>query len=145
LKERLGGGSFGQIFYVINQENEARVAAKLEKRSPNATLVREAKVISDLRGQVGFPSLYDYGKEENYNYIIVSLLGLNLEKLFKLCGYRFSLKTVLMIADQLLSRIETLHSKNYIHRDIKPENFCIGKSSSSRNIFLIDFGLAKKL
>ena len=143
LKERIGGGSFGQIFYGVNQENEARIAAKLEKRSPNATLVREAKVISDLRGQTGFPSLYDYGKEDNYNFIIVSLLGLNLEKLFKLCNYRFSLKTVLMIADQMISRIETLHSKNYVHRDIKPENFCIGKSSSSRNIFIIDFGLAK--
>ncbi len=90
LKERVGGGSFGQIFYGVNQENDARIAAKLEKRSPNATLVREAKVISDLRGQTGFPSLYDYGKEDNYNFIIISLLGLNLEKLFKLCNYRFS-------------------------------------------------------
>jgi len=143
LKERIGGGSFGQIFYGVNQENDARIAAKLEKRSPNATLVREAKVISDLRGQTGFPSLYDYGKEDNYNFIIVSLLGLNLEKLFKLCNYRFSLKTVLMIADQLITRIETLHSKNYVHRDIKPENFCIGKSSSSKHVFIIDFGLAK--
>jgi len=143
LKERLGGGSFGQIFRAVNLDNEAYVAAKLEKRSPNATLVREAKVISDMRGQTGFPSLYDYGKEDSYNFIIVSLLGWNLEKLFKACHHRFSLKTVLMIADQILTRIEVLHSKNYIHRDIKPENFCIGKGSLSRTTFMIDFGLAK--
>jgi len=143
LKERLGGGSFGQIFRAVNLDNEANVAAKLEKRSPNATLVREAKVISDMRGQTGFPSLYDYGKEDSYNFIIVSLLGWNLEKLFKACHHRFSLKTVLMIADQILTRIEVLHSKNYIHRDIKPENFCIGKGSLSRTTFMIDFGLAK--
>jgi serine/threonine protein kinase len=143
LKERVGSGSFGQIFSAVNQENNARIAVKFEKRSPNATLVREAKAISDLRGLPGFPSLYDYGKEDDYNYIIISLLGFNLEKLFKMCHQRFSLKTVLMIADQLISRIETLHNKNYIHRDIKPENFCIGKANSNRNIFLIDFGLAK--
>jgi len=143
LQERLGGGSFGQIFSVLHQENGAYVAAKLEKRSSNATLVKEAQVISDLRGQTGFPSLYDYGKEEGFNYIIISLLGWNLEKLFKSCHQKFSLKTVLMIADQVLTRIETLHNKNYVHRDIKPENFCLGRGSGNRNTFIIDFGLAK--
>jgi len=43
-----------------------------------------------------------------------------------------------------LSRIEFLHSKNYIHRDIKPENFLIGKGDLSTTIYLIDLGLSKK-
>lgn len=59
------------------------------------------------------------------------------------CRRRFSLKTVLMLADQLISRLEILHTKNYIHRDIKPDNFLMGRESKTRVVHLIDFGLGK--
>jgi casein kinase 1 len=49
-----------------------------------------------------------------------------------------------MVADQMITRIESVHSKNYIHRDIKPENFLIGLGKRSNFIYLIDYGLAKK-
>ena len=39
--------------------------------------------------------------------------------------------------------IESIHSKFYIHRDIKPDNFSIGLKEESKDLFLLDFGLAK--
>ncbi len=72
------------------------------------------------------------------------MLGPNLEDLFNLCGRKFSLKTVLMIADASLSLIEYIHENHVIHRDVKPENFCVGLKNNSHLIHIIDFGLSYK-
>jgi casein kinase 1 len=61
-----------------------------------------------------------------------------------MCNKKFHLKTVAMIAIQMLERIQFLHLKGFIHRDVKPDNFVIGSDSKGYKIYLIDFGLAKR-
>lgn len=75
---------------------------------------------------------------------MIDLLGQSLEDLFQTCNKKFTLKTTLLITDQLISLIELIHSKDYIHRHIKPDNFLIGSRSNSSQIFMIDFGIAKR-
>ena len=81
LKEIIGQGSFGKIFRASVKESDAMVAVKVEKRSNNGymTLSREAKVLTDLSGKNGFPSLYAFGREEELTFMVTSLLGLNLD------------------------------------------------------------------
>lgn len=74
----------------------------------------------------------------------MDLLGPSLEDLFGYCSRHFSVKTVLMLADQMIDRIEYVHSKLLIHRDIKPDNFLMGRGRLCNKLYLIDFGLAKR-
>ena len=88
--------------------------------------------------------VFRYGQERDYNVLVMDLLGPSLEDLFNFCSRRFTMKTVLMLADQMIGRIEFVHNKNFIHRDIKPDNFLMGIGRHCNKLFLIDFGLAKK-
>ena len=92
----------------------------------------------------GIPGVFHFARCGSLDCMVLELLGPNLEDLFELCGSRFSLQTVLMIAFQLLDRIETVHNRGLVYRDVKPENFLLGRKNSKESniIHLVDFGLA---
>lgn len=49
-----------------------------------------------------------------------------------------------MLGDQMIQRIEFVHSNNFLHRDIKPDNFLMGSGSNQHILYIIDFGLSKR-
>lgn len=144
-RRKLGSGSFGEIYYGYQQGTEREVAIKLEQvKTKYPQLFYESKIYMTLKGGKGIPNLHWCGAQGNFNIMIIDLLGPSLEDLFNICGRKFSLKTSLMITEQMLNRIEYMHSKSFIHRDIKPDNFLIGRKKLKNIIHVIDFGLAKR-
>ena len=121
------------------------VAVKLETvKTKYPQLYYEAKLYKYLKGTVGVPNVYYYGTEGDYNCMVIDMLGPSLEDLFDYCKRKFTLKTVLMVGDHMIQRLESLHNKCFLHRDIKPDNFLMGLGKNQHIVYVIDFGLAKR-
>lgn len=145
IRDEIGKGSFGVVYSGINTLTGKEVAIKMEEMtSKHPQIYREYLTYQALQGEDGFAEIYSYTQESHNNILIMERLGPSLHDLFCLCKNKFSLKTVLIIADQVLTRIEYFHSKGFIHRDLKPSNFLFGLGRSSHVLYLIDFGLSKK-
>ena len=144
--DRLGGGSFGQIFKGINLKTKEEVAIKIESKNiETPQLLHESKILKILKDNEGFPKVFLLTPLDDVLVMVMELLGDNLQKLIKnQPQQKFSLKTTLMLGIQILRRIKTLHENNFIHRDIKPENFTIGLKKMNNTIYMIDYGLTRK-
>jgi serine/threonine protein kinase len=92
----------------------------------------------------GFTECFYWGHEGRYHCMVIELLGKSLEERLQGCGGKFTVASAVLIAEQVLYRIEYLHSKGIVHRDIKPENFMFGAKDKAHILHIIDFGLSKK-
>ena len=151
LNKKIGSGSFGQIYQCLNKKTNEMLACKIESINElKPQLYHESKIMQLMKNCTGFPTCYDFILTEQDKILIMDLLGPNLDTIMnklpnKNSLKRFSFKTSLMIMIQCLERLKSLHEKGIIHRDIKPENFVIGPKNKERIIYLIDFGLSKKI
>ena len=145
IRKKIGKGSFGIVYQGVNTSTNEKIALKVEKREKNqqGTLENEAMRLVYLQGE-GIPKVYCYGNNQSHNLLVEELLGKSLEDIFNSYGKPFSLKTVCVLGIEMIKRIQSIHQKYYIHRDIKPDNFMTGRGENEKNIYIIDFGLAKK-
>ncbi|EDO19406.1 hypothetical protein Kpol_1002p53 [Vanderwaltozyma polyspora DSM 70294] len=145
IGRKIGSGSFGDIYHGTNLISGEEVAIKLESiRSRHPQLDYESRVYKYLSGGVGIPFVRWFGREGEYNAMVMDLLGPSLEDLFNYCHRKFSFKTVIMLALQMICRIQYIHGRSFIHRDVKPDNFLMGVGRRGSTVHVIDLGLSKK-
>lgn len=145
IHDKIGAGTFGQVYQATELETLKTVALKVEFVSAKTPqLYGEAMTLKTLQGGEGIPKFYWQGAEQEFNVLAMQLLGPSLESLMRRFHRNLSLPTVVQVAKQLLKRVEFIHSKDILHRDIKSDNFCIGLGRKSDTIYAIDFGLSKK-
>ena len=103
LVKKIGSGAFGEIYKGQHLHNNEECAVKLEPaKSKFPQLYYEAKLYKIFNGAVGLPKMHFFGQEGDYNVMVIDLLGPSLEDLFEYCRRKFTLKTVLMLAIQML-------------------------------------------
>ncbi|KAK2592414.1 hypothetical protein QQS21_009897 [Conoideocrella luteorostrata] len=145
VEKKIGEGGFGMVYSGTDLQTEEKVALKLTHvRDDRRPLEGEKETYDALAGGLGIPKVHWFGQECDYYVLACDLLGPSLEDLLNYCDRTLSLKTIILIADQAISRIEYIHSKGYLHRDIKPENFLMGVGRQGNILYTIDFGLAKE-
>ncbi|KAL7917157.1 casein kinase I isoform delta [Trichoderma austrokoningii] len=142
---KIGEGGFGLVYAGTDMQSGEEVAIKMmHTRDELDILQTEAETYAALAGGTGIPRVMWYGDECDYYVMVHEMLGPSLEDLFNYCGRCFSLKTVLLIADQILARIQYIHDRGFLHRDVKPDNLLMGVGTQGNTMYMIDFGLAEE-
>ncbi|OHT01917.1 Casein kinase I [Tritrichomonas foetus] len=112
------------MFVGVDEETGEHVLIK----SKPYDLSFEAKISTLLSGANGFPKFHYYSIENNNCILVTQLLGKPLSNLFIEQKQTFSLKTIIMIADQVLERLEFLYNKSIVHGRISPEHILIERN-----------------
>ncbi|KAI1501971.1 casein kinase I isoform delta [Biscogniauxia marginata] len=145
VDRKIGEGGFGKVYSGTDLKSGEEVALKLTHiRGDTDALKNEERAYQAVSGGVGMPSVRWFGEECEYYVLVHDLLGPSLEDLFNYCGRKLSLKTILLIADQAITRIAHIHSKGIFHRDIKPDNFLMGIGRRGNVLYTVDFGMAEE-
>ncbi|CAD6196070.1 unnamed protein product [Caenorhabditis auriculariae] len=148
IKSKIGGGGFGEIYEATDVQNHhERVAIKVESsKATKQVLKMEVAVLRRLQGKKHACKFYGCGRNDKFNYLVMSLQGKNLADLRREAPKQcFSLNTAVRVGVQILNGIREIHSIGFLHRDVKPSNFAMGRTTQTmRNVFMLDFGLARQ-
>lgn len=111
----------------------------------SAVYETEVSALNTLPDCFGFPKL----RCQNYvvkklPIIAMDLLGNDLEVLQHFCGGRFSLKTVLLIVDEVFESLEHLSDKGIVHNGHKPSNMTMALGRLEQRVFVVHSSFSTK-
>jgi PAS domain S-box-containing protein len=142
--ERLGLGSFGDVWKVRDIEREGRAPYYVAKiptsKKFNDRFRKEASICRQLEGHPNAIKIIDAVEERGRVVLIQEYAeGPSLRELLE---GSLEEKEKEKIIIQLVDIVAYAHNKRIVHRDIKPENIIVKKDGA---IKLLDYGVAKEL
>ncbi|XP_057316957.1 uncharacterized protein LOC130657967 isoform X1 [Hydractinia symbiolongicarpus] len=145
--KKIGGGGFGEIYQGHDTVTQEMVALKLESANTSKQVLKmEVAVLKKLQGNYHVCHFIACGRNDRFNYVVMSLVGQNLAELRRSQSRgAFSIGTMLKLGVQILNGIEAIHDCGFLHRDVKPSNFAMGNTKqTSRTVYMLDFGLSRQ-
>ena len=168
LREQIGEGAFSKLYTAYDSRIKKYIALKIEKIPMKISILKmEYDIYQELSHLQCIPKVYNFipnitneqDESKKLNCIEMELLGQNLLSFKKSFSY-FNNLLACDILIKCLQAIQKIHDFGYIHRDIKPSNFCLHIDDEKKiisnyknkiyfehdiNVYLIDFGLVKKI
>src|SRR4051794_1803579 len=145
--KHLGMGSYGHSYLVMDlstQQLKVLKALRIHKRmtkSGRKGFELEKELLKSIN-HPGFPHYFEEGTDKEMPFYTMEYIeGKNFEQLIFSEGWTISELGAFKIAEELLTLIEYLHSKDIIHRDIRIPNVIFNGSK----VRLIDLGLGRYL
>lgn len=146
----LGIGHCSKCFYGLNFLNGDELAVKFAlNKNSMVDYNNEGMILNKLYDPQFYPKLYNFNNEDNKEYLGMTLMGPDLQRLIKYTEKNFFKKDILIdIGIELINLLEYIHYNRIIHRDIKSANIVWGiySNSSIKNknrLYLIDFGYSE--
>jgi eukaryotic-like serine/threonine-protein kinase len=145
IRDRIGGGGYGDVFNAFDPRLEREVALKILKTGKldaKATerFLREARAAAKLNHK-NIVALYDAGQDDGRLWIAYRLIeGLPLSQLRD--ARTLELRSAVAIVRDLSDALRHAHARGICHRDIKPANVIVDEDGVP---YLTDFGLARRV
>jgi calcium-dependent protein kinase len=148
ILNKLGKGSFGNVYKVIHDQSGLIRAMKIIKKENLAYQDGDSKFLNEIRILMACEhphiiKIFEYYSDDVNYYIIMEYIpGGELYETIS-TWKKFDEHKACYIMRQILEAVNYLHSMKIIHRDIKPENMLVESKVNDKqliNIKLIDFG-----
>ncbi|MFV0444499.1 MAG: WD40 repeat domain-containing serine/threonine-protein kinase, partial [Planctomycetaceae bacterium] len=140
LKERLGGGGFGEVWLAQDHSLNRDVALKFPKSqyADPSSLLREARTAASLK-HPHIVAIHEVNHDKGRVFIASDFVkGLTLRDI--LSKGRLSLDQVHCVLQPIIRALHYAHEQGVIHRDIKPGNILVDRDNHP---WVTDFGIAK--
>ena len=145
ILEQIGVGGMAYVYKAKSRLLNRFVAIKVlkEEFAEDDLFVKRFIAEAQAAAALTHPnivSVYDLGKEDGINYIVMELLESRTLKDYIEKKGALSNEEIYKISIQIASALEAAHKQHIIHRDIKPQNIVLSSGLVAK---VTDFGIAK--